>query len=93
MIFANACAARYLCLRRQVKVHLALPAMVVRLRLSLFSGEPVVGRADSNPLGSTCKILCFSAGVALPELACSRYGKGRQGGQSWKADAREASEG
>lgn len=58
-----------------------------------FPGDTAVGRAASNLLGTTCKILCFSSGAALSELSCSRCGKGRQGGKSWKADPRETSEG
>lgn len=56
-------------------------------------GDTAVGRADSNLLGSPQKILCFSPGAALSELGCSRCGRVRRGGQSWKADPREASEG
>lgn len=63
-----------------------LPAMLVRLWQFLLS------QGHCCRQGSTCKILCFSPRAVLSELDCPRCGKGRQRGQSWKADPREASD-
>lgn len=86
------CAARHWCLRRQVevKMHLALPAPLVRLWQSLLSRDTAVGRADPNLLGSTCKILWFSPGAVLSELGCSRCGKGGAGKQIQERPQRAA---
>lgn len=69
-IFANTCAARYLCSRRQVKVkvHLALPAMAVRLWRSLLSQGVCCGQGWLKPSWQCTSVLSQGGGIGAGML-------------------------